>query len=247
VLLCLLVKEGDYPPPEPRANRRSIARIQENVSTYARECYSLGYYWKIYLYNLCFVMSILPLGNFLILYAKHELGMNEGLFGKVMFWRDLMQIPVFLAMGPIVDRFHPLRAGVFGYAMLALSSISAFLFIRGTGTFMLCVMFLYFAVAVYQGCLLALGPRIFPRDKYGQFCSANSMVISLGTMPGMWVCGNFLDIMHSHRFVFLWFFCFSTIGAILIWTVYLQWKRLGGDEHYEPPLKGPTAEPTQVV
>jgi maltose/moltooligosaccharide transporter len=244
LLLCLIVKEGKYPPPEPRAHRRlSLARIQENISIYSRECYSLGFYWKIYLYNLCFVMAILPMGNFLILYAKHDMQMTEGFFGHVMFYRDLMQIPVFLAMGPIVDRFHPLRAGVVGYILLALSGLSAFLFIGGTKSFIACVMFLYFAVAVYQGCLLALGPRILPRDKYGQFCSANSMVISLGSMAGMWACGKFLDVMQSRRYVFLWFFCFTTLGAILIWTVFLQWKRLGGDEHYEPPLKGRTAEP----
>jgi predicted MFS family arabinose efflux permease len=146
-----------------------------------------------------------------------------------------------------VDRFHPLRAGVVGYLLLALSGISGFVFITGARSFVACVMFLYFAVAVYQGCLLALGPRILPRDKYGQFCSANSMVISLGSMGGMYACGKFLDVMQDRRYVFLWFFCFTTLGAMLIWTVYLQWKRLGGDEHYEPPLKGATAEPQSIT
>ena len=242
VLLCLLVKEGEYPPPEPRVHHKSVARIQENIAVYSRECYSLAYYWKIYLYNLCFVMSVQPLGTYLILYARHERGISDALFGKILFWRDLMQIAVFLAMGPIVDRFHPLRAGVVGYAMLAISAITAFVCISGTKTFVLCVMFMYLAVAVYQGCLLALGPRIFPRDKYGQFCSANSMVISLGAIPGLWLCGKFLDAMGSHRYLFLWFFCFAGVGAILIWMVYVQWKRLGGDEAYEPPLKGRTSE-----
>src|SRR5256885_13854397 len=53
MLLCFIVKEGEYPPPEPRTDV-GIARITEGVAVYARECFSLRYYWKIYLYNFCF-------------------------------------------------------------------------------------------------------------------------------------------------------------------------------------------------
>ena len=121
---------------------------------------------------------------------------------------------------------------------MTVSALTGFSFIVGTKSFTVCVIFLFVSVAVYQGVLLALGPRLFPRDKYGQFCSANAIVFNTGAMFGLWACGKFLDRMHSHRYVFLWTFCLSLLGSVFIALVYRDWKRLGGDEHYEPPLKG---------
>src|SRR5439155_24298603 len=127
-------------------------------------------------------------------------------------------------------------AGIVGYALLLVSGEVAFVFLTAAISFAICVSFVFVAVAIYQGVLLALGPRLFPRDKYGQFCSANAVVFSVGQMSGMWASGRFLDVMGSHRYAFLWFFSFSAAGAILMWLVYLDWKRFGGDEHYEPPV-----------
>ena len=169
--------------------------------------------------------------------------MDLTVFGRVIAIGSVIQIPIFLLMGPIVDKFHPLRAGIVGYLLLVISGITSFVFIHGTMSFSICVIFIFVSVAVYQGVLLALGPRLFPRDKYGQFCSANAIVFGLGLMFGHPACGKFLDIMGSHRYAFLWFFCFSAVGAVLIWMVYRDWLHLGGDDHYEPPLKGQTAEP----
>ena len=39
-LLCLIVKEGEYPPPEPREDR-GIGRVTEDIAIYVRECFSL--------------------------------------------------------------------------------------------------------------------------------------------------------------------------------------------------------------
>jgi len=242
VLLCFIVKEGKYPPPEPREDR-GASRVIEDIVVYARECFSLGYYWKIYFCWLCFMVGLGPIRVFLIRYATEDLKIPLATFGRIMSVRDFLQIPIFLAMGPIVDRIHPLRAGFIGFVMMTVSALTGFVCIVGTKSFTACVIFLFVSVAVYQGVLLAMGPRLFPRDKYGQFCSANSIVFSTGLMIGMWACGKLLDRMGSHRYAFLWTFCFALVGCLMISLVYRDWKRLGGDEHYEPPLKGQTAEP----
>ena len=41
-VVCLRVKEGQYPPPPENEKRTSI---WEQMRTYARECYTLRYYW----------------------------------------------------------------------------------------------------------------------------------------------------------------------------------------------------------
>src|SRR5438874_97285 len=72
LLMCFMVKEGKYPPPSPPEGRgfdRAITAIQR----YARECYSLPYYWKYYLFTFCFICGFRPFRDFLLLYGKETL------------------------------------------------------------------------------------------------------------------------------------------------------------------------------
>jgi MFS family permease len=238
VLLCFMVKEGDYPPPEPRKSG-GIRRVWESVRAFVDECFTHAFYWKIYLYNLFFMVGFIPCARLLILYATTDLHMDLAQYGTILARRDLVQMAVFFALGPIVDLVHPIRAGFVGYVMLLISGAACFFFIHGPTSFAVCVIGMFVAVAVYQGALGALGPRLLPKDKYGQFCSANSMVWHLGVAAGVYVCGKFLDIVGNRRWVFGWFFVFTLAGMITMWMVYLDWKKLGGDENYVAPLTPP--------
>ena len=234
-LLCFRVKEGSYPPPEPRSTQSGVTRTIESIVVYVKECFSNSYYWKIYLYNLCFMVGFVPFRTFLILYAQQDLHMDLGKYQYILGIRDLVQIGIFFGLGPIVDRFHPIRAGFVGYAMMLVSALLGFIFIHGTKSFAICIIGVFIATAVYQGATGALGPRILPKDKYGQFCSANAIIFHLGLMVATVACGAFLDLMKSRRYSLLWFAVFSAIGMFFMWLVYLDWKRLGGDESYVPP------------
>ena len=240
VLLCFMVREGDYPPPEPRRGG-GMERLGQSVRGYVQDCFSHAFYWKIYLYNLFFMVGFVPCSRLLILYAKDDLHINLATYGNIMSRRDLVQMGVFFAPGPIVDFFHPIRAGFVGYVLLLISGAACFLFIHGPTSFAVCVIGLFVAVAVYQGALGALGPRILPKDKYGQFCSANSMVWHLGLAIGVVACGKFVDVVGNRRWIFAWFFVFTLAGMIMMWLVYLDWKKFGGDENYVAPLR---AEPS---
>lgn len=234
LFLCLMVKEGDYPPPEPRVGSRTD-RLIESIAIYLRECYSHAFYWKIYLYNLFFMVGFVPCQKLLILYADRDLHISREKFGNIMSWRDLVQIAIFFVLGPIVDFFHPLRAGFVGYALLLISAAMSFAFIHGPTSFAICVIGNFVAVAIYQGAIGALGPRLLPKEKYGQFCSALSMVWHLGLAIGVLACGKFIDVVGSYRWIFAWFFAFSALGMVMMWMVYQDWKKLGGDENYQPP------------
>ena len=59
LLLCFMVKEGEYPPPEPRTGH-ATDRLTKAIAVYVRECFSLPFYWKIYLYNLFFMIGRPP-------------------------------------------------------------------------------------------------------------------------------------------------------------------------------------------
>src|SRR3954470_12349239 len=105
LLICFFVKEGEYPPAE---------RAGPTVGRFFRECYTHPFYWKYYGFVLCFLTGFFSFRDFLIFYGQREMKMDLARFGNVMAVRDVVQIGVFLALGPIVDRLHPMRAGMIG-------------------------------------------------------------------------------------------------------------------------------------
>jgi nitrate/nitrite transporter NarK len=235
VLLCLRVKEGAYPPPEPPPPGPPLQRTARNIRRYVRESYSLAFYWKYYLFNLCFMCGFVPFRDFLLLYGKETLKMDLGTYGHWMVVVAVVQIVVFFLVGPMIDRFHPLRAGMFGYVLMCVTAALSYLFIRGATSFGIWVVITFAAVAVYQGATGALGPRILPKEQYGQFCSASAMVWHLGLMVLKPTLGKLIDLF-GNPVTFAWFFCFSAGGIVAMVLVYRDWKRLGGDKDYRPPV-----------
>ncbi len=234
VMLCLMVKEGEYPPPAPVQKGPLLRRTWESVARYSKECYSLPFYWKYYLFNFCFICGFRPFNAFLIFYSKDTLKLNLGTYGNILAARDLVQIGVFFLMGPIVDKFHPLRAGLVGYLIMCAAVVSGAFFIHGTMSFAVVVIAIFASVAIFQGGSGALGPRLLPREQYGQFCSANAMVWHIGMMAAMPACGFLMDQL-GKRFVFVWFLMLSAVGIVMLFLLYLDWKKLGGDQAYTPP------------
>jgi len=237
LMLCFMVKEGEYPPPEPAPAGSASLRLRATVARYMRDCFSLPFYWKFYLFYICFMCGFRPFQSFLLLYGKQTLKMDLATYGRVMMLRDLVQIVVFFAIARLIDRFHPIRAGLAGYVMILLAAVASWFYIGGTRSFGVCIVLLYVAVAVYQGAIGALSPRMLPRESYGQFCSANSIVWHLGVMIATPTLG-FLADKFGNPVLFVWFFSFSAAGIVMMWLVYRDWKKLGGDDAYVPPIAG---------
>ena len=95
-------------------------------------------------------------------------------------------------------------------------------------------------IGVYDPPLLM---RLFPRSRYGQFCSVNAVWRSGGAMLSGIVVGAFLDYLthhvgkeHAYFFIPFWQFIFAVPGFILLVLLYRRWKELGGDKSYVAPL-----------
>jgi len=234
LMLVLMVREGKYPPPEPAPRGPLLERAGETVLRYVRECFSHPFYWKIYLFNVFFICGLAPLGTFLIVYATNTLEIDLERYGVAMNWRDGFRLAVFLAMGPLVDRFHPLRAGIVANVLAFVTGAAAFVFTRGQTSFLVMTVAVFVAIAIFQASTFALGPRILPQKQYGQFCSANAIVYRLGLALAMPVAGWVFDRV-GYGYLFAWFAAFTLLSSVMIVMLYFDWKRLGGDEHYVAP------------
>ena len=235
LLMCWQIREGEYPPPEPPPPGKPLERAARNVRRYLRESYSLPFYWKYYAFSFCFMCGFVPFRDFLLLYGKETLKMDLGTYGNWLAVRDFVQMGAFFLMGPIIDRFHPMRAGLVGYALMSAAALGMSLFIIGPTSFGISLVFTFVAVAVYQGATGALSPRLLPKEQYGQFCAASAMLWHLGLMVLKPTLGWLMDVF-GNGVAFLWFCAFSAAGTVAMYLLYREWKHLGGDDDYRPPV-----------
>ncbi|HRK31733.1 MAG TPA: MFS transporter [Tepidisphaeraceae bacterium] len=232
VAMSLLVKEGEYAPPPPRPPSR---RWTASIALYCRECFTSGFYWKLFITNACFIIAVKSFISFAPIFGTKGMNLTPQRFGELISIKDLVTIVPFLILGPLADRYHPLRAGLVAYFLVLASGIASFFLIKGETSFAIWMTATFTAIAVFQAATGAIMPRLLPRERYGQFNSANSVVWQLGWATAAWLCGAFLDWSGDMRYLFVWFSAFSLVGFITMVWLYFDWKRLGGDESYMPP------------
>jgi hypothetical protein len=85
--------------------------------------------------------------------------------------------------------------------------------------------------------------RVFPKSRFGQFCSAQAMLRSTFTVISGMLAGLFIDLVrnlcngsdYAYRFIYVWITFFTAISAVFMVKVYITWYKLGGDKHFHPP------------
>jgi hypothetical protein len=231
--MCWRVKEGEYPPPEPTPPGPPLERTARKVLRFFRESFGHPFYWKYYLFVLCFMVGFIPFRDYLVLYGNDVMGLER--FGRLMSSKDLVQVGIYLSLGPAVDKLHPMRAGLASFVLVFVTVLGGFIAIHSGHGFAFSVIAIFAMVAVYQGATGALGPRLLPRSHYGQFCAASALVFHFGQMTLVPVLGMLMD--HFGRIaIFPWFFGFSGVGIVLMCLLYRDWIRFGGDAAFVPPL-----------
>ncbi|MCX6945494.1 MAG: hypothetical protein NT173_12185 [Opitutales bacterium] len=97
-------------------------------------------------------------------------------------------------------------------------------------------------IAIHLGAGAALTPRMLPREKYGQFFSANQTFGYMSMIIAPPICGQLLGMVRDYRYLFIFCGVCTSLTLVALITLYFQWQRLGGDLHYTPPdtiLKAP--------
>ena len=232
------VNEGDYPPPPPKTGGGGIGAIKR----YCRECFTHPFYLTYYSLSFFFWASLVPL-SFIVFFATQAgqagyaptLGLSLEEFGRIKGWTFLIQIPMFFLMGPLIDRFHPIRVSLVGLFLISVSYFSCYWFVQGANSLLVCWTINQGVLAIHLGAGAALTPRMLPRERYGQFFSANqtfgySSMILVPPIIG-WALGTVKD----YRYLFIFCGICTTLTFLMLIVLYFQWKKLGGDTAYSPP------------
>jgi Na+/melibiose symporter-like transporter len=247
--MCWKVREGRYPPvPENVDHRQGFIAA---VKTYATECFTHRFYWLIFIANCFWAMTWLtgPFGNLLM---TKVMGFDRAFIGELGAITGAVTIILLYPAGILADRFHPLRVMLVALALgLLLSPVTLILtFVRPHVTLGVAehVSMIMSVIGSPLGALAsaseaALFMRLLPRDRYGQFASANALVRSVALIVGGLAVGAFLDFMKRfdpnpdlcYRFVPVWNVVFQSGYVFFYYLVYREWQRLGGLAHFVPP------------
>jgi hypothetical protein len=225
VLSLIMVKEGEYPPPEPRKSKSVFEPIRE----YVKDCYSKPYYLWIFSFMLFYQLGNTG-NNFIFFYLREDLGMDLGETGWVQGIASSVVTAFGLLLGysagSVIDRFKPIRVVPLTlFVSSALALISFFVITDKTSAAVMAsfdgIKNFFFGVA-----LGAVTVQLFPREKLGQFCSAQAFfyqTILMIVTPLL--VAPFFDWLQFNRGAYLWSALFDLLAALITVKVYFNWKK----------------------
>lgn len=237
LLVCLRIKEGDYPPPPPPDPNRTgfFGGFLKEVRTYFRECFTNPYYMAVFVMLTTGGMTFLPVNTFGIPFAK-SLGVDMDAYGKSLALTFAISLCLSYFLGWLADIFHPLRmamAALIGYCAVA---VWGGIFATTPRTFLIAWVLHGVLSGCYFTCAASLGQRLFPRTRFAQFASAAGIVGSLATMVMVPALGQTIDFSgNNYRLTFVLGAILASLALGAALFVYTKFVKLGGPNNYQAP------------
>ncbi len=229
--MCVKVKEGKYPPPEQYSP--GFFSVFKGFFT---DCFSTSFYVILFVGLAMNYVSTICRNNFNLLFALHELHLTPAEYGETMAAGLAVAAALFIPMGILVDKIHPIRVYLLGALLVIFVNPFGFFWVNDYKSFMVMSIMLQAVYAVQYASMNPLNVKLFPRAKYGQFCSAAAMVKAVLLAVSSWLGGCFIDIL-GFRYLYVWDFVFTIVCFVLLWITYLHWKKMGGDKEFIPPVQ----------
>lgn len=245
-VMCLLVKEGEYPPVEGEADKDN--KGWGGIKTFLKESFSHKFYWMKY-FSTSFAAIGWAIGTFTIFFYEN-MGLDLEHVGKINAVSAVAVMVATYFMAIFIDRWHPLRICVYGavFGVIGNALHLEWIFVTLPASYFFWLNIGNVVISAFLAALVAVADipclmRIFPRSRYGQFCSAAALLRSVFTAAAGLLAGGFIDSFKwmfngsdfAYRFIYIWTSVFAGISAVFLISVYIQWNKMGGDRHFHPP------------
>ena len=197
-LMCLNVREGEYPEPEPLGGRHPV----KMAFMLLKECFSTPFFRTYALFNGAFTFAMA--WNAFIQVMQVNVGLSYANIGMLMGVATGVSALTSYPVGALVDRFRPFAVAIAGLLLLtagqllylplfaaALPSGSTF-WVMGFAVFVTTV-----GLSVFQGAAMPLHMYVFPKERYGQFCGSLGMINALSSMLGGLVAGGLTSVVQN--------------------------------------------------
>lgn len=241
-LMCLMVREGEYPPPPP-LSESAVPGPVAAIRTYFRECFTTPYYVLLFLGLVVSQIAFAPFNSFGIFFAR-QAGLELEEYGRYLSASFVVSFVLAYFLGALADRFHPLRTGIACIGLYALVAFAGGLFVEDATTFAIAFVGHTVISGAYFTSTASIGQRLYPRLKFAQFASAAGLIngIFYITLPP--TMGFLLDASGSNYNLTLFAGgLLAALGFGILLVVHSQFMRFGGPKNYVPPLSEMDAAP----
>ncbi|MEI8246651.1 MAG: MFS transporter [Lentisphaerota bacterium] len=230
-LMCLQVKEGEYPPPD---KKEAHGHWWSGIRNYAVECFGHRIYLLIFVaYGLNLWSGASAVFN--IFFVRDLLGLSLDEFGKMSAYLGVALMVIIYPLGILIDRWGSHKSIITACLAACAFRLAGFFLINDywtllTWTFLIGIPTTIIGLAIPKWLI-----DLYPRERYGQFGSASAMTASIGAATLGPLCGLFFDFIKDYRYVWLWPVIFHLGAALAALLVYREWKSMGGRDGYSAP------------
>jgi len=137
-------------------------------------------------------------------------------------------------VGYLCDKFHPIKIYIAAAWLVIAVNIFGFFFCISKTAFFVVTIFLAIVYVAQEGSRLPLAISLYPKEKFGQFGSAASMVKAIMMVAANAAGGWFIDLL-GYQYIFVWDFIFTLASVLILHWIYIRWQALGGEKGYIPP------------
>ncbi len=234
-IMCLKVKEGQYPPRPPMDAGRNIRGFFRTAKNYFQECFGNKYYWWFFGATTIAGMASGPVNLYSIFFAT-SIHMDMSRYWACLKWTWCISLILAYPLGWLADKFHPLRMGIGILVLYALVMLWGGIFVRDADTFAIALVAHGVVAGIWATSVASVGQRLLPKAEFAQFASAGGIVANISWMLLAPVTGLFLDhVHHDYRYTFFIGFGLAMIGLVGWLVLHGKFMALGGPSHYVAP------------
>ena len=249
-LMCLMVKEGDYPAPPSAAADHRAGGFTAAVGVYFRECFSRPHFLLVFAAFTLAAMAANPVNWWSLLYAEkvnlvadkwspNGIGFGEWRlgYGGIIALTYVFSLCLAYPVGILVDRFNTLRVGIAAMTLYAVSVGLGALFVHDAESFGWALLAHGVLSGTYFTASASMAQVLLPRERFSQFASAGALLTQMMTLGFAPFLGKLLDLTGSnYRITFMWSFAFATAAVLLLVYLSRQYAAMGGPDGYEAAI-----------
>ncbi|WP_306395463.1 MFS transporter [Telluria beijingensis] len=189
-LMCLMVREGDYPPPAPYSGtgkgRLALARTQ------LRDCCAQRrYLWAFGAFMLAAV-TFVPFNMFSLHYAL-DLGLSKAQLGELTATAYAVSIASAFAIGWLVDRRGAVPVATAMMTLYVAIALAGWLLVDGAASFRWFYVAHVICSGAYFTAAAAMPLALFPRDEFVRYNASKDILVAFANIVVGSCIGPLLD------------------------------------------------------
>lgn len=218
------VKEGGYPDPQPQ----SRAGFMGPIKSYFDDCFSHSFYLWIFVGTLLFQIGNQG-NNFQFFYLRNDLHLDFEATGWINGVGQTVTVVFGLLLGysagSMIDRLKPIRVIPVCFFFWSIANVVGFFTIHDKISAAVISGVINVNTFIFSVAVAAVTVELFPREKLGQFCSAQAFFHQTTIMVlNPLIISPLFDYIKFNRLSYLWSATFYFLAGLVYVKVYFNWK-----------------------